>query len=114
MDGAPFPTLYWLTCRRATSEIGRLEGQGFMDELNARLASNPSFARTFAVAQRDYIARRDALHELAGAGGIGGGPLDRIKCLHAHYAHHAATGINPVGAAVEERAGPLLRPPRCV
>lgn len=84
-----------------------------MAELNERLGGDPEFAAAFADAQRDYIARRDALHRLDD-GGVGGGPLDRIKCLHAHYAHHAACGCNPVGEAVEERTGPLLRPPPCV
>ena len=31
-DGSPFPTLYYLTCPRAASAIGGLEGTGVMRE----------------------------------------------------------------------------------
>jgi hypothetical protein len=113
VDGEPFPTLYWLTCARARREIGSLESTGMMRELNARLEADEDFARRLADAQRDYIARRDAREPIR-AGGVGGGPLDRIKCLHAHYAHHLVCGCNPVGEAVEERTGEMLRPPPCV
>lgn len=85
-----------------------------MDELNARLTTDPAFADAFDAAQRDYIARRDALHRLDGAGGVGGGPLDRIKCLHAHFAHHAVCGCNPVGAWVVDEIGDPLHPPSCI
>lgn len=114
VGGSPFPTLYWLTCARACSEIGRLESSGRMQEVNERLRVDPGFAAAFAEAQRDYIRRRDEWHRLEAAGGVGGGPLDRVKCLHAHFAHHAVCDCNPVGAWVAEQAGPLLRPPPCV
>ena len=85
-----------------------------MDDLNERLETDASFADAFDAAQRDYIARRDALCRLEGAGGVGGGPLGRIKCLHAHYAHHAVCGCNPVGAWVVEQIGEVLHPPSCI
>lgn len=84
-----------------------------MRTVNERLASDPDFKLAFDAAQLDYIERRNALHPL-GDGGVGGGPLDRVKCLHAHYAHYAAGGDNPVGRWVEEEIGPVLRGPRCV
>lgn len=85
-----------------------------MRELNDRLRDDDDFRRAFDDAQADYVARRDSIHVLDGAGGVGGGPADRVKCLHSHYAHHAVCGGNPVGAWVEEVAGPVLRPPPCV
>lgn len=106
--------MFWLSCVRAGKEIGRLEGSGVMDEINARLHDDPGFARDFRAAQEAYVRRRDALRTLPDAGGVGGGPRDRVKCLHAHYAHHAATGENPVGAEIAGRIDPLLRPPPCV
>lgn len=84
-----------------------------MNRLNQRLRDDPDFAAALAGAQRDYVARRDALHPGA-SGGVGGGPADRIKCLHAHYAHWAAGGPNPVGEWVEDQVGPLLVPPPCI
>jgi hypothetical protein len=76
-----------------------------MNELNERLAADHDFRAAFDAANADYIARRDAHHVLEGAGGVGGGPLDRIKCLHAHLAHELAVGNNPVGAWVLHQIG---------
>jgi hypothetical protein len=36
-DGTPFPTLFYLTCPRAASAIGRIEASGVMREMTARL-----------------------------------------------------------------------------
>lgn len=114
VDGRPFPTTYWLTCPRATRAIGALEAAGCMSDLTERLRTDDAFAAAFAEAGRDYVARRDALHRLEGAGGVGGGPSDRVKCLHAHYAHHLVCGCNPIGEWVAGQIGDMLRPPRCV
>ncbi|MFN2641977.1 MAG: DUF501 domain-containing protein [Actinomycetota bacterium] len=112
-DGEPFPTLYWLTCPAAARAIGRLEGDGFMRELNDRLASDETFAADYRRAHEDYVADRDKTAVLADAPGAGGMP-DRVKCLHALYAHEAATGLNPVGAIVRDRIEPLECPGPCV
>ena len=85
-----------------------------MQELTARLTDDPDFAVAFGEAERDYVDRRDALRPLHSAGGIGGGPSDRVKCLHAHYAHHLVCQCNPVGAWVAEQIGEVHRLPRCV
>ena len=114
VDGEPFPTLYWLTCVRAGREVGRLEAGGAMRELNDRLRSDPDFRDAFDAANADYVARRDAHHKLESAGGVGGGPADRIKCLHAHLAHHLVCACNPVGEWVVEHIDDVLRPPPCV
>jgi hypothetical protein len=114
VDGEPFPTLYWLTCRRAIAAVGRLESTGTMRELNERLASDEDFRAALDAANADYVARRDAHHRLEGAGAVGGGPADRVKCLHAHLAHQLVCRCNPVGAYVEERIGEVFIPPPCV
>jgi hypothetical protein len=114
VDGEPFPTLYWLTCRRAIQATGRLEADGRMRELNERLHADEEFRARFDAANADYVARRDAYHRLEGAGGVGGGPSDRVKCLHAHLAHQLVRGGNPVGEWVLEEIGDVLHPPRCV
>jgi hypothetical protein len=114
VDGEPFPTLYWLTCVRAGKEVGRLEAAGAMRELNRRLDEDSGFRAAFEAANADYVARRDAHHRLPDAGFVGGGPDDRVKCLHAHLAHQLVCGCNPVGGWVEEQIGDVLRPPPCI
>ncbi|SBW19275.1 hypothetical protein FDG2_1159 [Candidatus Protofrankia californiensis] len=99
-DGTPFPTLYYLTCPRAASAIGRLEASGLMREMTERLAADHdgSLACRYQAAHRDYLARRDALAELPGAPSAGGMPT-RVKCLHVLVAHSLAAGpgVNPFG-----------------
>ena len=97
-DGSPFPTLYYLTCPRACSAVGRLEAAGLMREMNERLATDPELAAKYEAATRDYLARRDALEPLPGDPTAGGMPT-RVKCLHVHVAHSLAVGpgVNPIG-----------------
>jgi hypothetical protein len=111
-DGTPFPTLYYLTCPRASAAMSRLEAAGVMREMTARLRSDPRLAERYAAAHRDYLARRAvAAHEAgqeplpAGTQSAGGMP-DRVKCLHALAAHALAVpGVNPLGAEAVQAAG---------
>lgn len=96
-DGTPFPTLYYLTCPRAVSAVGRLEAAGRMREMTSRLASDLALAAAYAGAHAAYLARRDAVDVLPGRVSAGGMP-DRVKCLHALVAHELAVpGANPLG-----------------
>lgn len=97
-DGTPFPTLFYLTCPRASSAVSRLEGSGVMREMTARLATDPELAAAYAAAHRDYLARRDARGALPGHPSAGGMP-ERVKCLHVLVAHSLAAGpgVNPFG-----------------
>ena len=113
-DGTPFPTLYWLTCRRASVAVGGLEASGRMQEVTDLLSSDDDFRARFDAASDAYVAERDALHVLEGAGAVGGGPRDRVKCLHAHLAHHYVCECNPVGEWVVEQIGDVLHFPPCV
>lgn len=99
-DGTPFPTLYYLTCPRAASAIGRLEASGVMRQMTRRLAADPDLAARYVEAHRDYLARREAIElvpEIRGtsAGGMPG----RVKCLHVLVGHAlaAGAGVNPLG-----------------
>ncbi len=98
-DGTPFPTLWWLTCRRLSSQVGRLESSGWMATLNERLTSERAFHAALVKSTRAYLESRDRLEQLQGGGHPGGGP-DRIKCMHAHTDHHLITGDNPAGEEV--------------
>ena len=40
-NGTPFPTTFYLTCPRAASRIGTLEGSGLMKEMEDRLGDGP-------------------------------------------------------------------------
>ena len=92
-DGTPFPTTYYLTCPRATSLIGTLEGSGLMKEMEARLAADPVLAEEYAAAHRAYLADRAALGDVPEIDGISaGGMPDRVKCLHVLAAHALAAG----------------------
>jgi hypothetical protein len=97
-DGTPFPTLYYLTCPRAASAIGRLESEGLMKTMTARLASDPELKAKYEAAAADYLRRRDAIDVLGKAPAQGGMP-DRVKCLHVLVAHSLAVGpgVNPFG-----------------
>jgi hypothetical protein len=102
-DGSPFPTLYYLTCPRAASAIGRLEQSGLMREMTQRLADDPTLASRYRRAHEDYLTRRAELGALPGgartADVSAGGMPDRVKCLHALVAHSLAAGpgVNPFG-----------------
>ena len=97
-DGTPFPTLYYLTCPRAASAIGRLEAAGLMREMTERLRADPALADRYRAAYDDYLARRDAIETLGTTVAAGGMP-DRVKCLHVLVAHSLAVGpgVNPFG-----------------
>lgn len=97
-DGTPFPTLYWLTCPRASSAVGRLEESGLMRELTRRLHDDAAFAAAYRAAHEEYLRRRDAIEPL-GTDVTAGGMPDRVKCLHVLVAHALAAGpgVNPVG-----------------
>jgi hypothetical protein len=120
-DGAPFPTLFYLTCPKAASAIGTLEASGLMREMTERLASDPALAEAYQAAHEDYLARRDAAARAQGLEPLpegtqsSGGMPSRVKCLHALVAHELAVpGANPFGAeALSELTG-WWRAGRCV
>jgi hypothetical protein len=97
-DGTPFPTLFYLTCPRACSAVGRLESSGLMREMTERLRTDPDLAAAYRRAYEDYLTRRDAIEPLGTTVAAGGMP-DRVKCLHVLVAHSLATGpgVNPLG-----------------
>lgn len=113
-NGTPFPTLYYLTCPRARSAVGRLEAGGVMREMTQRLHDDRELAARYAAAHRDYLARRDAIQPLPGGPGAGGMP-DRVKCLHALVAHELAVpGTNPFGREALEALPPWWSDGPCV
>lgn len=119
-DGTPFPTLYYLTCPRASAAMSRLEAAGAMRAMTARLRSDPPLAGQYGAAHRDYLTRREEAARLAGQDPLpagtqsAGGMPDRVKCLHALAAHALAVpGVNPLGAEAVEAAGPWWQSGPC-
>jgi hypothetical protein len=120
-DGTPFPTLYYLTCPRASAAMSRLEAAGMMREMTAELAADAELRAAYHAAHADYLARRDAAAAAAGLEPLppgtqsAGGMPDRVKCLHALAAHELAVpGVNPLGAQAVRAAGPWWDAGPCV
>ena len=99
-DGTPFPTLYYLTCPRASAAVGRLEASGLMREMTARLADDPQLAARYRDAHESYLARREEIGHVPEIAGVSaGGMPNRVKCLHVLVGHALAAGpgVNPLG-----------------
>ncbi|WP_199516470.1 DUF501 domain-containing protein [Nucisporomicrobium flavum] len=118
-DGTPFPTMFYLTCPRATAACSRLESAGVMRDMQERLSTDPELAQRYRAAHEDYLARREAVRHVPEIEKVSaGGMPDRVKCLHVHLGHALAAGpgVNPFGdevrAAVEPwwADGPCVRP----
>ncbi len=103
-DGTPFPTLWWLSCKKLSSDVGSLESKGFMNQINEDLARNDSLQQSLREATDSYVSRRDSFATLEDRLHPGGGP-SRVKCLHAHVAHELMTGDNWVGKRALEAIG---------
>jgi uncharacterized protein len=97
-DGAPFPTLLWLTCPVLVRRASTLESSGCMAELTRRLGADAGLRARLAEALRRYRARRDAHEVVSDSGAPPGGGVERVKCLHAHLAHELADPPDPAGA----------------
>jgi hypothetical protein len=116
-NGTPFPTTYYLTCPRAASLIGTLEGSGLMKEMQERLSADLELAARYREAHGSYLADRSALGDVPEIEGISaGGMPDRVKCLHvlAGHALAAGPGVNPLGDEVLELLGEWWAAGPCV
>ncbi len=104
-DGAPFPTLFWLTCPLLVKRASKLEAAGRMRDLNDLLASSADLEDRLRQSVDRLRSRRDE-HAVVSDGGSppGGGP-DRVKCLHAHVAQELSDPPNPIGGLVLAQVG---------
>jgi hypothetical protein len=107
-NGTPFPTTYYLTCPRAASRIGTLEGSGLMSQMEQRLSEDPQLAAAYSLAHERYLSARAALGSVPEIEGISaGGMPHRVKCLHVLVGQSLAQGpgVNPFGDEVLELLG---------
>ena len=120
-DGTPFPTLYYLTCPRATGAVGTLEAGGMMRDLTERLAVDEELRAGYRVAHERYLARRTEVLDVPEIAGVSaGGMPDRVKCLHVLVAQSLAEGpgVQELGDEALEalpewwRNGPCVAPPQ--
>ncbi len=116
-DGTPFPTTYWLTCPLASTRIGRLESIGGVRRIEQWIGADPERVATLEADHARYAAERDAKsspdRDPRPTGGVAGARAG-VKCLHAHYADHAAGNHNVVGALVAPWVEPLDCKEPCV
>lgn len=121
-NGTPFPTTFYLTCPRAASRIGTLEGSGLMRQMQDRLAADEELAAAYRAAHERYLEFRGELAREAGLevpeidGISAGGMPDRVKCLHvlAGQALAQGRGVNPLGDEVLDLLGPWWESGPCV
>ena len=121
-DGTPFPTTFYLTCPRAASRIGSLEGSGLMKVMEERLGDDADLAAAYAGAHERYLAARAELATESGQsvpeieGISAGGMPDRVKCLHVLAAQALAQGrgVNPLGDEVLDELGAWWESGPCV
>lgn len=116
-NGTPFPTTFYLTCPRAASKIGTLEGSGLMKEMQERLGEDAELAAAYQTAHEAYLEFRATLGDVPEIEGItAGGMPDRVKCLHVLAAHALAAGpgVNPLGDEVLDLLGEWWATGPCV
>jgi hypothetical protein len=116
-DGTPFPTTFYLTCPRASSMIGTLEGSGVMQQMQDRLRNEPELAVAYRRAHDAFLEARTAIGHVAEIDGISaGGMPDRVKCLHVLAGQSLAMGrgVNPLGDEVLDALGDWWSAGPCV
>jgi hypothetical protein len=116
-DGTPFPTTFYLTCPRAASLIGTLEGEGAMTHMQERLGEDPVLAAAYQRAHERYLEAREAIGHVDEIDGVSaGGMPNRVKCLHVLAGQSLAQGpgVNPLGDEVLDALGEYWKSGPCV
>ena len=116
-DGTPFPTVFYLTCPRATGAVSTLEATGTMREMSQRLAHEPALRDAYAEAHRRYLHVRTVIEDVPEIADVSaGGMPERVKCLHVLVAHSLAEGpgVNPLGDEAVEALPPWWSAGSCI
>src|SRR5206468_3137591 len=101
---APFPTMYWVTCRHLVAQVSRLEADGGVDRWTRAARDNAVLATSLERANDEQRRLRPELDAgIAGARSTGGS----LKCLHAHIAFALARPGYELGEGILEELGPL-------
>ena len=115
------PTLFWLCSKDLHTAINKIETAGFVKQLEAEIADNPSLKQAVLADQAHYVQLREnymlaedkasiekaALSDTFATFGIGGiKHWDKVRCLHMHYAFHLALkeqGGSAIGRILDAR-----------
>jgi hypothetical protein len=109
VDGTPFPTEFWLTCRHLATQLARLEAGGGVERWSAAAETDPELRSSLARAHDEQRALRPEL-----PGGIGGAErTGSLKCLHAHAAFALARPGYILGDRILAEAAPLWPEAHC-
>ncbi len=102
--GAPFPTMFWLTCPQLVVALSRLEAAGGVERWSRVAAGDAALA---AALERGHAEQRALRPELDL--GIGGAQADAgsLKCLHAHVAFALARPGYALGERIVAELEPL-------
>jgi hypothetical protein len=121
VDGKPFPTTYYLTCRHLVAAVSRLEASGGVERWSAEVAAEPGLQRELERATEEQVRIRKEL-AAGGTGSDGGASLElgiggsrnplALKCLHAHVAFALACPGHRLGEAILAEV-PARWPERC-
>lgn len=95
-DGTPMPTRFYLVGAELVKAVSRIEAEGAVDRVELELDDD-----VIEAIHRRYARERDAAipadHTGPRPSGGVGGTRRGVKCLHAHVAHHLATGDDAIG-----------------
>ena len=120
--GDPFPTTYYLTCRRLVAAVARVEAAAGVERWAAAVQEDPELKASLESATAQ---QREVRHMLAagvqgrdgGASldlGIGGGSnTEHLKCLHAHVAFALIHPDYELGRRILAELAPLWADDRC-
>ncbi len=116
LDGAPFPTTYYLTCPHLVAAVSRIEAAGGVERWSEMAARDDDLRHDLerATSEQAAIRTRLAAGRVGRDGGaslrsgIGGSrnPL-QLKCLHAHVAYALANPGYLLGEGVLAEIGDL-------
>jgi uncharacterized protein len=122
VDGAPFPTTYYLTCPSLVAAVARLEAAGGVERWSASAARDPVLRASVMDATEEQRTIRRELVE-GGTGVDGGASLAlgiagssspvQLKCLHAHVAFALARPGYLLGERIAAEIVPLFPEDRC-
>lgn len=103
VDGAPFPTTYYLTCPQLVTRISRLEANGGVERWTQAVRESPELRASLDLANSEQQALRPEV-----PGGIGGSTRGgSLKCLHAHAAFALARPGYELGERILDELGEL-------
>ena len=103
VDGAPFPTTYYLTCPQLVRRISRIEADGGVERWTQAVRDSPELRNSLDLANSEQQALRPEI-----PGGIGGSTRSgSLKCLHAHAAFALARPGYELGERILDELGDL-------